>query len=382
MSFDDQTTASLSAKLTVLQGFSQGAVYLVDSFPVVIGRGGKADVIIDDNPNSPTISRSHFRLSLASGRVQLEDLSSNGTSIDKKLLTRGQAVLLETSETVWLGSETAVLIETIRPRPLVEFSRPQPEIPGGEVLTLRVTTLDDWSFTVADTPLDKDSWNHRKAFLVCVYLAEANRHAVPVAKLWEAFWPDTLESGRQGLQTAVSRLRRYFKTLPVEPPLPNPVVFKDQTYSLAPEFEPVLDASVFKQTCAAARQAHTGGNATSAKQLWLEAVELYRQDFLVGYNEGWVERRRLQLRKELFSALLGLTELAGESEESLTYFRKGLEFDSGWEAGHFGVLKCLLQLGRRHEALFHYQECERTMHRLYGQGPSAKLLRLYHTELN
>lgn len=349
----------------------------MEYFPAIVGRGAQADIILDDSPRSPTISRSHFKLSLASGRLQIEDLSSNGTSIDGGLLQRGRPVLLQTSETVWLGTETAVLVETIRPEPAVNFERPLPQTAEGEAITLEFKTLDSWSVRLGEKVWGSEEWTHRKAFLVLVYLAEASPRSVPIARLWEALWADSAPSGRQGLQTAVSRVRRYLKSYAEA----NPILFKEQAYCLAPEYGPRIDASDFEQRCSAGRHAYSVGNKHSAEQLWTEAVALYQQDFLEGFNEEWVERRRLQLRRELLATLIGLAEIHGLTETSLAHLRRGLAFDAGWEAGHLGVLTCLLALGRKHEALFHYQECEKTLQRLYGQGPSEPLLRLYHAHL-
>lgn len=377
----DHTRAAVSARLTVLEGFSQGVVFLVGDFPTVVGRGAEADILLEDDPNAPTISRAHLRLALASGRLTVEDLSTNGTSIENRLLRPGEEVLLGQQETVWLGPRTALLVETVRARPTQEAPETSP-MPDRPAIPLELVTLGPWSVQVGGRTLDQNQWAHRKAFLLMVYLAGASPHSVPVVRLWEVFWPDNPESGRQGLQTAVSRLRRCFRQLSPETSLPNPVLFRDQAYSLDPTYEPQLDALVFEQCCSAGRHARSAGNLESAEQMWHRAVGLYRRDFLEGFSEDWVDRRRVQLRRELLETLAGLAHLSCDAEEALQMYRRGLELEPGWEAGHLGLLRCLVQLERRHEAVFHYQECERTLRRLYGQTPSPHLLRFYHTELS
>ncbi|MBI3925157.1 MAG: FHA domain-containing protein [Armatimonadetes bacterium] len=371
----ERTSAAISARLTVLEGFGQGTVVVVDRFPVVIGRGIEADIPLPDDPGSPTISRAHLRLTLAAGRLAAEDLSTNGTSIGDRLLQPGVPAVLGAQETVWLGTRTALLVETVRPRPARDAAPVASETALADI-PLQLLTLGESVLRVRGRELGADLARHRKAFLLLVYLAGAMPHAVPVVRLWEVFWPDHPESGKQGLQTAVSRLRKLFRD--VDPNLSNPVLFERQSYWVNPAYEVEMDAASFERGCQVARVA-----GPSAAGLWERALDLYGGDFLPGVSEQWVERRRLRLRALFLQGVEAFGELVESSqpERALEWYREGLNADPGWEQGHLGVMRLLTQLGRKHEALFHYHECERLMRRLYGQSPSPDLLRFYHSEL-
>ncbi len=224
------TDAALTAKLTLLEGFSTGFQWEVRHFPVIVGRGEQSDIQIVDDPVNPTISRQHLRLGLAAGRVTVEDLSSNGTSVGDRLLELGERFLLGPQETA------------------------------------------------------------------------------AAAQAWQAQKPE------------------------------------------------------------------------SAKKLWRQAVELYKDDFLVGCHEDWAIQRRLHLRRFFLSAVSGLGHLL-EVDQALPHYQRALNLDPTWEAGHLELLEKLVQADRRHEALFHYQECERVLRRLLDGPPSEALLRFYHQHL-
>lgn len=96
------------------QGYAAGSSYLVEHFPAILGRGKEADVRLGDDPSDPTLSRRHARLSLGGGRLSVQDLSTNGTSLGQRLLRADEVVSLQDREELWLGPRTCMLVETLR----------------------------------------------------------------------------------------------------------------------------------------------------------------------------------------------------------------------------------------------------------------------------
>lgn len=91
------------AYLLVLTGSARGTTLVVDTLPVVIGRGEDADLVLADE----TVSRTHARIAGDRDAIGLEDLgSSNGTMLngnpiagaitilDGDLLALGSAMVL------------------------------------------------------------------------------------------------------------------------------------------------------------------------------------------------------------------------------------------------------------------------------------------------
>ena len=100
---------------------------------------------------------------------------------------------------------------------------------------------------------------------------------------------------------------------------------------LSPDMPLALDVADFERLAACPT---TNENALTA---WLEAVELYRGDFLAGYYEDWVlfERERLRERLlELLGQLANALKARGDYERALTRIdsRTGQPYDT---SGHF-----------------------------------------------
>ncbi len=86
--------------LTMLRGPGVGTTYTLSREETVLGRGTKADIILDE----PSISREHARVAVdAEGAYVIEDLgSTNGTFVGGKPVKRA---VLKSGDRVQLGSE-------------------------------------------------------------------------------------------------------------------------------------------------------------------------------------------------------------------------------------------------------------------------------------
>ena len=83
---DDIPTAPLSElygplNCPALVDMMTNRAYPVKQASSVIGCGSACDIVIEDTPENHTISRNHCIITLENGRVYLEDISTNGTSI-------------------------------------------------------------------------------------------------------------------------------------------------------------------------------------------------------------------------------------------------------------------------------------------------------------
>jgi DNA-binding SARP family transcriptional activator/alpha-beta hydrolase superfamily lysophospholipase len=118
-----------------------------------------------------------------------------------------------------------------------------------------------------------------------------------------------------------------------------------------------------------------------------EAVELYRGDFLAGFNvpdslafEDWRFFQAQELRQMLTEALQQLIawQIArAEYEPGIAYARRWLSLDRLHEPAH----RCLMQLyawsGQQAAALRQYQECQRILQQELGFEPEEETRALY-----
>ena len=365
---EDATRPSLIARITVLEGEAAGQSYSVERFPVLLGRGDDCEVQIADNPDNVTLSRRHARMTMAGGRLRLEDLSTNGTRVGNHLLEASEQRVLADREEVWLGPKTRLQVETVRSGagPALELS---PEPPGD---CLRIQALGGFQAFWGDRPIAKEAWETRKPILLLSYLAWHGGRSVSAERLCTDLWPDHAQGGRQALQSTLARVRRALK--PAEP-----VVFENGAYHLSPELRLEFDVARLQE---AARQAAGGSERLEPLQ---EVHKLYRGPFLEGFSDDWACLRRQDLEQQYQECMgdlgRGLRQ-AGQPREAVELYRQVLELEPCWEPGHQGILEGLLELGQRDDAVRHYHRYVQTLKAQLGLSPSPDMLRLYYSLLD
>lgn len=113
---------------------------------------------------------------------------------------------------------------------------------------------------------------------------------------------------------------------------------------------------------------------------WLQAVALYRGDFLAGFYlsganpfEEWATARREAFRRQALNAMEGLTDsfiVRGRFDDGEQYARRQLEIDPLREPAYRQLMKVLYYSDRRAEALKLYQECIRILEEELSAQPS------------
>jgi predicted ATPase/DNA-binding SARP family transcriptional activator len=150
-----------------------------------------------------------------------------------------------------------------------------------------------------------------------------------------------------------------------------------------------LDVEAFRGHLA---ECHTHGHAESdicsaCRTPLTAAVELYRDDFLVGFTlrdspsfDEWQFFQAEGLRRELASALERLTGChvaLRELEQAITYARRWLAMDLLHEAAHRELMRLYTWSGQRAAALRQYGECARILSDELGLPPDEETTRLY-----
>src|SRR5579872_2047944 len=155
---------------------------------------------------------------------------------------------------------------------------------------LELTTLGGFAFSANGSSAPRPDTQQGRALMA--FLALNPGTDISRERLLELFWPDTNpEQARNRLKTALSNIRRCLKATGLDPDgcisANNSVVRWTA--------DTVVDASVFVERA-----------ADQAREKSLEAIKLYRGDFLEGdYNE-WAaaERERLSSMYETVLARL------------------------------------------------------------------------------
>jgi ATP/maltotriose-dependent transcriptional regulator MalT/DNA-binding SARP family transcriptional activator len=117
-----------------------------------------------------------------------------------------------------------------------------------------------------------------------------------------------------------------------------------------------------------------------AQELWRQAVELYRGDFLPEVERAWCVPKREQVRNQYVEALIESArcrEARGAVEEAVAWYRRALEEDDLREDVHRCIMRVYAEAGRRSEALAQYRGCREILDRELGVEPSQETQELY-----
>ena len=109
------------------------------------------------------------------------------------------------------------------------------------------------------------------------------------------------------------------------------------------------------------------------------AIALYQGDYLEDVYADWAAQRRRALQEEFLEVLAGLARHmleAQEPEEALRLYRRGLRMDPYREDFHRGVMRALIALGRRAEALAHFDALTRQLDRELHTTPDPETVAL------
>src|SRR5262249_20461820 len=91
---------------------------------------------------------------------------------------------------------------------------------------------------------------------------------------------------------------------------------------------------------------------------WERASTLYRGPFLQGHDDSWILDRRQDFTTGYLEALMEMAHIRiaeGRKEYALTLLQRGVNEDYSRQDVHREIMELLADLGRRSEAIAHYQ---------------------------
>jgi two-component SAPR family response regulator len=171
------------------------------------------------------------------------------------------------------------------------------------------------------------------------------------SEICNAFWPD-LDTD-QAVNVFHVTKRRLHKALGFDV-----LVHNDSHYQINPDMHVYNDVLDFVETLMKGRNP----NNPNPFEAWQHAVKLYRGPFLQGHNDNWIEERRIAFRTGYLEALSEMAQAwigKDRKELALKLYRQALDEDYSREDIHQEIMKLYKDLGRRSEAVKHYQELEK-----------------------
>jgi DNA-binding SARP family transcriptional activator len=218
----------------------------------------------------------------------------------------------------------------------------------------------------------------QKTRSLLAYLLTFRQRAHPRTLLAGTFWGNIpISQACRNLNTTLWRLRRV---LP-----PGYVQIQGDSIGFDPAADHWLDATVFESTL---RQAGLPFNSrrlpVSEQQAasLQQAVELYRGDYLEGFDEDWclleAERLRFLYLQALYT-LLGYHRSRSQHEAALDCALRLLASDPLREDVHQQAMELYELLGRHGEALAQFAACRQLLQDELGVAPVPETLALYES---
>jgi two-component SAPR family response regulator len=190
------------------------------------------------------------------------------------------------------------------------------------------------------------------------------------------FWPDLAPGKlRSTFHITIYRLRRALDPL-------ETVVFEDDRYHFNRRLNYSFDVETFESLLTHAETLATTSPARTI-ELFSQAVDLYRGDFLEDYrspHDEWRVLKANELSEKYQAALERLGDLLineNEDQAALDVFKRAVSYDPYRESARRGVMRSLAGLKRRSEALYCYNEWERFIRAEFGTAPAPETERLY-----
>lgn len=195
-----------------------------------------------------------------------------------------------------------------------------------------------------------DTWEGHLPRLLFFFALD--KPLVTRSEICSAFWPDLQTD--QAVNVFHVTKRRLHKAIGLDI-----LVHIDNHYQINPEFNVYYDVLDFVETLMRGRNPNTEDSFAA----WQHAVDLYRGPFLQGHSDVWIDERRFAFRTGYLEALSELANVyidTDRKEMALKMYQQGLDEDYMRQDLHRSMMRLYADMGRRPEAVAHYQQMEKT----------------------
>ena len=240
---------------------------------------------------------------------------------------------------------------------------------------LSIQLLGDFCVSVGSRTIDERDWTSRRARSLVKLLALAPRHRLHREQAIDQLWPDMdPEDGANNLHRVLHVARHTLEPDLAPRRASSYLQLRHAMLLLEAPGGLWIDVEAF---LAAARAAHT----RRTLQTYREALRLYTGDLVLeDQYEDWAiaYRERLSgLRVTLLVRLAGVQEQSGDLNAAIEALQEAVASDPEHEEAQGLLMRLLVQAGRRHLALRHYQALQAALQRELEVEPAASLQALY-----
>lgn len=235
---------------------------------------------------------------------------------------------------------------------------------------INISLFGDMHITINGKKIEKQQWQTRKAQVVFAFLMLNRRRAIAKEELMQKFSSqEKPHLADQGIRTTISRIQKALGWKEI-------ISYQQGFYRICELHNVRIDVEEFETLAKDAVKGEVLNDERSVRNAH-HAITLYQGAFLSSCYEEWCDEMRRYL-KELYIQLLqrlGTYQQAhGHYEEALHIFQKLLVPDPLNENSNIGVIKCLLALNRRSEALTHFGAYKKRLAEELSLTPSERVM--------
>jgi DNA-binding SARP family transcriptional activator/Flp pilus assembly protein TadD len=214
---------------------------------------------------------------------------------------------------------------------------------------LRIKAFGQAQVWLHGEQITKKQWDSATTKELFFYLM-AHPEGARKDKILEVFWPEaTPAKASSAFHSTNYRLRRALNDQTC-------ILYKNGVYMINPELTYWYDVEAFEALMA---QAETTESAEERTNIFREAVELYKGDYLDEFYSDWHFFQREELQRAYFDALIHLAAYYREQdrpEEALSLYDVILSADPYQEEIHREIMRTHIERGERAAAVKRYHE--------------------------
>jgi ATP/maltotriose-dependent transcriptional regulator MalT/DNA-binding SARP family transcriptional activator len=230
-------------------------------------------------------------------------------------------------------------------------------------------------------PSPEDAWRLAKSLQILCYIASRRNHRATKDSLVELFWPDAdVDTIAKNFHPMISHARKALNLGQVIKK--DFILYREGAYLLNPQYRYRIDTEEFELQVTEARRKRQGGDAESAAQMTVEAVALYRGDFLEELYSEWAEELRSYYRDLYLEALKDLAAFygaRGDHEQVIRYGQQILQRDPYREDAHCQVMEAYVGMGNRAAAIDQFDRLRKLLRGELGVAPLPATVAKYES---
>lgn len=247
-----------------------------------------------------------------------------------------------------------------------------------DTITAQVTMFGGFSMTINGITINDRSNQSKKPWSILEYLVTFRNREISANELIDLIWSESQSVNPNGaLKTLVFRTRKLLE--PFGLPTHKLIVQKHGAYAWNSQIQVTVDTEIFEDILK--RSEAPGISKDDQLKLYLEALELYKGDFLPKSNwESWVIPISTYYHSQFLHTAHKTLEMLfdrNDWDQIIHICQNAIQVEPFDDDFHYHMILALFNKGEQAQALEHYQQTTNLFYNEFAITPSERLKQLY-----